>query len=129
MEHEVDIDMRYNGNNCKFNQLAMQLYAKLHKKDHSKAQGLFAAPSKVNAAIASFEDFCRHPLCCGKRKFVKHLYADCWRRSKGINNLQPNLVMPKSFAGNRDGFKPDSRGKNLSGKPFIMSNKSTKRWW
>ena len=41
VEHEVDMDMRYTGNNPEFNQLAMQLYAKLHKKDSSKAQGLF----------------------------------------------------------------------------------------
>ena len=100
----------------------MQLYAKLHKKDSSRAQGLFAALSEVNAAIASFNDFCRNPLCCGKRKFAKHLYADCWRRGKGNNNLQTNLIIPKSFVGNRDGFKPDSRGKNFSGKPFTNSN-------
>ena len=122
MEHEVDMDMRYSGNNPECNQLAMQLYAKLHKKDSSKAQGLFAAPSEANAAIASFKDFCRNPLCCGKRKFAKHLFADCWRRGKGNNNLPTNLVIPKSFVGNRDGFKSDSRGKNYAGKPFNNSN-------
>ena len=73
VEHEVDMYMRYARNNPECNQLAMQLYAKLHKKDQFKAQGLFAAPSEVNAAIASFKDFCRQPLCCGKRKFAKHL--------------------------------------------------------
>ena len=67
LEHEVDMDMRYSGNNPECNQLAMQLYAKLHKKDSSRAQGLFAAPSEVNAAIASFKDFCRNPLYCGKQ--------------------------------------------------------------
>ena len=86
LEHEVDMNLRYSGNNTECNQLAMQLYAKLHKKDASKPQGLFAAPSEVNAAIASFKDFCRNPLCCGKPKFTKHLYADCWRHLKKGNN-------------------------------------------
>ena len=39
----------------------MQLYAKLHKKDHSKAQGLFAAPSEVNAAIEVSRTFVGTP--------------------------------------------------------------------
>ena len=120
------MDMRYSGNNPECNQLAMQLYAKLYKKDSSRAQGLFAAPSEVNAAIASFKDFFRNPLCCGKRKFAKHTYADCWRRfNKGINNSRPNSDISKSFGGIRDGFKSDSRGKNFSGKPFTMPNNIT----
>ena len=90
LEHEVDMDLRYSGNNPDGNQLAMQLYAKLNKKDSSRAQGLFAAPSEVNGAIASFKDFCRNSLCCGKRKFAKHLYAVCWRRGKDNNNLPTN---------------------------------------
>ena len=38
VEHEVDIDMRYSGNNPECNQSAMHLYAKLHKKDNLRAQ-------------------------------------------------------------------------------------------
>ena len=33
--------------------------------------------------------------------------------------------MSKSFGGIRDGFKSESRGKNFSGKPFIMPNNIT----
>ena len=106
LEHEVDMDLRYSGNNPECNQLAMQLSAKLHKKDASKPQGLFAAPSEANAAIASFKDFCRNPLCCGKRKFAKHLYAECWRRvNKDGNNFRPNSSNSNSFGGYRNGFK------------------------
>ena len=94
----VDMDLRYSGNNPECNQLAMQLYAKLHKKDASNTQGLFAAPSEVNVAITSFKDFRRNPLCCGKRKFAKHLYADCWRRlNKDNNNFRTNYDKYNSF--------------------------------
>jgi hypothetical protein len=108
------MNMCYSGNNLECNQLAMQLYVKLHKNDGSSPQGLFAAPSEVNAVIASFKDFCRNPLCCGTRKFTKLPYADCWRRqNKGITNLRPNNDMSKSFSGARDGYKSDQRGKVL----------------
>ena len=33
--------------------------------------------------------------------------------------------MSKSFGGNYDGFKSDSRGKSFAGKPFTMSNNIT----
>ena len=106
--HEVVMDLRYSGNNPKCNQLAMKLYAKLYKKDASKPQGLFAAPSEVNAAIASFKDFCRNSLCCGKRKFAKHIYVDCWRRlNKDNNNFRPNYDKSNSFGGARNDFKTD----------------------
>ena len=32
------------------------------------------------------------------------------------------MVISKSFGGIRDGFRSESRGKNLSGKPFTMSS-------
>ena len=70
--------------------------------------------------------FCRNPLCCGKRKFAKHTYADCWRRlNKDINNSRPNYDMSKSFGGARDGFKSDQRRKSFVGKPFTTSNNIT----
>ena len=34
LEHELDMDMHHSGNNPECNQLAMQLYAKLHKKNN-----------------------------------------------------------------------------------------------
>ena len=126
LEHEVDMDMRYSGNNPECNELAMQLSAKIYKKNSSIAQVLFAALSEVNAAIASLKDFCRNPLCCGKRKFTKYTYAYCWPRlNNGINNSRPNYDMSKSFGGARDGFKTDQRGKRFVGKPFTTSNNIT----
>ena len=114
--------LRYSGNNAECNQLTIQLNAKLHKKDASKPQGLFAAPSEANAVIASFKDFCRNPLCCGKRKFAKQLYADCWRRvNKGTNNFRPHYDNSNSFGGDRNDLKTNQRGNNFAGKQFTSS--------
>ena len=83
------MDQRYNGANPEGNQFAMSLYAKLHKKDNSRPQGVYAAIGEANATIASYKDFCRSPLCCGNRKFAKHTIKECWRnKNNKLNNYQ-----------------------------------------
>jgi hypothetical protein len=109
------MDQRYSGAKPEGNHL--------HKKNNFRPLGLIAAIGEANVAIASYKDFCRNPLCCGNRKFAKHTVKKCWRnKSNKLDNYQSNNAASKRYGRAHNGFKSDSRGKNLSGRHIKGSN-------
>jgi hypothetical protein len=68
-KHEVDLEQKFKGPTPTNNNLAMQLYAKIHSRNNSKSDVMMAitcSNETNNAHVANYGDLCRHVLCRGK---------------------------------------------------------------
>jgi hypothetical protein len=75
-KHEVDSEQKFKGQTPTNNNLAIQLYAKIHSRNNSKSDVMMAitCSNEANIAhVANYGDLCRHVLCRGKRNSAKHL--------------------------------------------------------
>ena len=65
-KREVELEHKFKGPTPTNNNLAMQLYAKIHNRNNSKSASMMAIPctNEVNIAhVANYGDLCRHVLC------------------------------------------------------------------
>ena len=73
-KHEVELEQKFNGPTPTNNNLAMQLYAKIHNRNILKSDVMMAirGSNEANIAhVANYGDLCRHPSCQRKTEFGK----------------------------------------------------------
>ena len=118
-KHEVELEQKFKGPTPTNNNLAMQLYAKIHNRNHSKSDVMMAVTcsNEVNIAhVTNYLDLCRHVLCRGKRTAAYHLWSECRRiPNNNQNKLRPNIAGTKYDRGGNNGFKANHGGNKFSG--------------
>ena len=118
-KHEVELERKCKGPTPTNNNLAMQLYAKIHNRINLKSDVMMAVTcsNEANIAhVANYGDLCRHALCRGKRNAVKHFWGECWRNpNNNKNKLRSNNDRPNFDRGMKLGFRTNPGGNNFSG--------------
>ena len=125
-KHEVELEQKFKGPTPTNNNLAMQLYAKVHSRSTLKSDIMMAikGSNEANIAhVANYGDLCRHPLCRGKRNSAKHLWSECRRNPNNLQNkLRHNNDRSKFDRGIKNGIRTNSGGNNFPGSSNIGSN-------
>ena len=125
-KHEVELEQKFKGPTPTNNNLAMQLYAKVHSRSTLKSDIMMAikGSNEANIAhVANYGDLCRHPLCRGKRNSAKHLWSECRRNPNNLQNkLRHNNDRSKFDRGIKNGIRTNSGGNNFPGSSNFRSN-------
>ena len=125
-KHEVELEQKFKGPTPTNNNLAMQLYAKIHSTNNSKSDVMMAitCSNEANIAhVANYGDLCRHALCREKRNLANHLWSKCRRNpDNSQNKLRSNNDRSKFDRGIKHGIRTNPEGNNFPGSVNNGSN-------